>query len=79
MAEQIEVKLYAYDRLSMRNKKKVTWFRSHIGYTQKPIKIFSRLAGQIEGKRHTNAPQATGVQVCEGIIDRSHGLTVILD
>ena len=58
----------------------VTWFGSHIGFTLKSIlKIFSRMAGQIEGKRHTNVPQAMGVQVCEGIIDRSHGLAAIVE
>ena len=46
MAEQIEAKLYTYDRLSMRNKRfthltsQVTWFGSHIGFTLKPIFIF---------------------------------------
>ena len=37
------------------------------------------MAGQIEGELHTNVPQAMGVQVCSGIIDRSHGLAAILD
>ena len=41
--------------------------------------FFSRTAGQIEGKLHTNVPQAMCVQVSEGIIDRSHGLADILD
>ena len=52
--EQIEAKLYKYDRLSMRNKRithmmsLVTWFGRHIGFTLKHIKIFfSRTAGQI--------------------------------
>jgi len=64
VAEQIEVKLYTYDRLSMRNKSfthmmsLVTWFGSHIGFILKPIKIFSRTAGQIKGKLHTSVPQA---------------------
>ena len=44
MAEQIEAKLYKYDRLSTRNKtftnmiSLVTWFGSHIGFTRKPTK-----------------------------------------
>ena len=29
------------------------------------------MAGHIEGKLHTNGHQALGVQVCEGIINRS--------
>ena len=37
------------------------------------------MTGEIEGKLHTNVPQAVGVQVCFGIIDRSHGLAAILD
>ena len=41
-------------------------------------KIFSRTAGQIEGKYHTNVPQALGVQVDKGIIHRSHGLAATL-
>ena len=85
VAEQIEAKLYTYDSLSMRNKRFthimswVTWFGSHIGFTLKPIKIFSGTAGLIEGKLHTNVPQALGVQVCSGISDRSYGLTAMLD
>ena len=70
MAEQIEAKLYRYDRQSRRNKtfttmmSLVTWFGSHIGFTLKHFKIFfSRTAGQIEGKLHTSVPQAMGVQV----------------
>ena len=69
IAEQIEVKLYTYDRLSMRNKRfthmtsYVTWFSSHIGCTVKHVKIFfSRTAGQIEGKLHTNVPKGIPVQ-----------------
>ena len=37
------------------------------------------MAGQIEAKLHTNVPQALCVQVCSGIIDKSHGLEAILD
>ena len=85
VVEQIEAKLYTDDHLSMRNKSfthmmsLVTWFSSHIGFTLKPIKIFSRTAGQIEGKLHTHVPQALCVSFCEGIIERSHGLAAILD
>ena len=72
VAEQIEMKLYTYDRLSMRNKRftqmmsLVTRFGSHIGFILKPTKkkiFFSRTAGQIEGKLHKSVPQARGVQV----------------
>ena len=83
VAEQIEVKLYLYDRLSMRNKRfthmmsLVTWFGSHIGFTLRPIKIFSRMAGQMEEKLHTNVPQAMGIPGYSQIIDRSHGLAAI--
>ena len=56
------------------------WFDSHIGFTLKLVKIFSsRTAGQIEGKLQRNVPQGIFVQFCEGIIDSSHGLAVILD
>ena len=47
MAEQIEMKCYTYDRLSMGNKRfthmmsLVTSFGSHIGFTPKPIKMIS--------------------------------------
>ena len=83
----MKAKLYTYNHLPMRKKKfthmmsLVTWFGSHIGFTLKPIKkkVFSRMAGQTEGKLHKNVPQAMGVQVCEGIIDGSHGLAAILD
>ena len=71
MAEQIEAKLCTYDRLSMRNKSfthmmsSVTWFGGHIRFTLKHIKIiFSRTAGQIEGKLHINVPQALYVHGC---------------
>ena len=37
------------------------------------------MARQIEGKLHINVPQTLGVQVCLGMIDRSHGLAAILD
>ena len=79
MTEQIEAKLNTYDCLSMRNKtftqmiSKVTWLGSHIGFTLKPIKkFFSRMAGQSEGKLHTNVPQAMGVQFCKIIILMGH-------
>jgi len=75
VAGQIEANLDMYDQLSMRNKtfthmmSKVTLFGRHIGFTLKPIKIFfSRTAGQIEGKLHTNIPQAMGVQRYSRII-----------
>ena len=85
MAEQTEAKLYTYDHPSVRNKtfthmmSIVTWFDSHIGFTLKPIKIFSRTAGQIEGKLHTNVPQAMGIPGYSQIIERSRGLAAILD
>ena len=44
---------------------------SHIGYILKPIKIFSRMDVQIEGKLHTSVPQAMVVQMYSGIIDMS--------
>ena len=71
VAEQIEAKIYTYDRLSMRNKSVthlmslVTWFGGHIEFTRKPIKkiFFSRTAGQIEGKLHINVPQGSMYKV----------------
>ena len=66
MVEKIKAKLYTYDRLSMRNKKfthmtsKVTWFGSHIGFARKHIQIFSRKAGQIEGKLQKMFPKPWG-------------------
>ena len=85
MAEQIDVKLYRYDCRSTRNKRfthmmsQVTWFGSQIGFPLKLIKVFSRAAGQIEGKLHTNIPQALGIPWHSRISDRSHGLAAILD
>ena len=60
MAERIKVKLYTCDRLTMSNKRftrmtsEVKWFGSHYWiYPKADKKIFSRTAGQIEGKLHT--------------------------
>ena len=57
----------------------VTWSGSHIGFTLKFIKIFPRMAGQIEGKLHTNVSQALGIPGCSQKINRSHGLAALLD
>ena len=70
MAEKIEAKLYTYDRLSMRNKRVTYDVIGHMAlqpywiYPKTYKNIISRMVGQIEGKLHTNVPQALGVQVC---------------
>ena len=57
MVEQIEVKHYTFDRLSMKNKRithmtsQVTWFGSHIGFTLKPIKILHSKEVLVRGLR----------------------------
>ena len=66
----MEEKLYMYDHLPMRNKKFPTY--DAIGHmvwqtnwiSLKPLKIVSRLAGQIEGELHTHVPQALGIPEC---------------
>ena len=57
----------------------VTWFDSHIGFSLKPIKNLLQNGWTDKEEIHTNVPQAIGVQVCSGIIDRSHDLAAILD
>ena len=81
VAEQIEAKLYTYNRLFMRNKRfthmmsLVTWFGSHIGFTLKHIKIFfSRTDGQTNWGE--TSQKCSPSHVCTGLL-RNHWYHIV--
>ena len=71
MAEQITSNLHRNESLSLRNKKFPTYdiighmvWQPYWIYTKTYKTLLLQTAGQIEGKLHTNVPQALRVQVC---------------
>ena len=86
MAGKIEVKLYTYDHLSMRNKRfthmtsEVTWFGSHVGFNQKHKNLLQQnsLSDRSRGNFTSMFHKACMYKVRkESLV--SHGLAAILD